>query len=64
LARTTLQVGTAEKHTIGVEVSSWSGRTKMYVDGQEIMNKLEYYSFGAKTETFKVGEKEQHQIQL
>lgn len=60
----TFEVGESEKHSVRVEVSSVTGRTKVFVDGQQVLSKFKAYSIGDSTERFTVGVNEVHRVTL
>jgi len=62
------RVGTTEKHTILVDVSVWTGRVKILVDGREIPSHKVAMSkfapdFNTPSRGFMVGVNEQHQVE-
>lgn len=59
---TVLEVGNEEKRTIRAQVFGGTGRTKVFTDGNDVLNKVKLYSFGDRTETFTVGTSVQHMI--
>ncbi len=63
MAYATFSVGSGEKHTIRVHWSLWTGRIIVLVDNSEIAKSGNAFG-GEKSIRFKIGDKEEHQIEI
>ena len=60
--KTTFTVGDEEKHQVEVEISYWSGRERIYVDGKQVVKK---FNLGVGCDyKFIVGENEKHNVEV
>ncbi len=61
MPRLQLTVGEQEKHTVEVDVSSWTAKVTVRIDGKVV---TETYAIRGRTMPYELGEKEKHKVDV